>query len=117
MNIIFGENIKELHNKYTVLELDTFCMNATGGTNTAYCVLELIPLNELALTTSLVDLHANLLANYKKRDWNYCEQAIEQLVGKWGGELDTFYIELQNRIGLLKTQDLDDSWSPVIKKP
>jgi hypothetical protein len=37
-------------------------------------------------------------------------------MGKWGGEVDSFYAELKTRIGRLKTQDLDDSWSPVIPK-
>jgi hypothetical protein len=34
----------------------------------------------------------------------------------WGGELDTFYEELSKRISLLKTQNLDESWTGIIKK-
>ena len=116
MNIIFGENIQEIEEKYTVLELDTFQFGKDGLIKTAYCVIELIPVNEMSLTESMVELHHNLIENYKKRDWNYCEQAIEQLMGKWGGELDTFYIELENRISKLKTLNLTDNWSPVIEK-
>ena len=116
MNIIFGENINAIEDKYTVLELDTFQIGADGPINTAYCVIELIPLAEMTSTASLLDLHQNLMANYKKRDWNYCEQAIEHLKGKWGGELDTFYTELENRIAKLKTLELTDEWSPIIQK-
>jgi len=116
MNIIFGDNIAALEDKYTVLELDTFRIGSDGPVNTAYCVLELIPLEEMALAESMVDLHHNLMQEYKKRNWNYCEQAMEQLMGKWNGELDTFYQELEKRIGKLKTLELTNEWSPIIEK-
>ena len=116
MNIIFGENIAAIEDKYTVLELDTFCIGADGPVNTAYCVIEIIPLEEMSETESLKALHHNLMQNYKKRDWNFCEQALEHLMGKWGGELDTFYSELSIRIAKLKTLSLTDEWSPVIQK-
>ena len=115
MNIIFKENAKEIQEKYTVLDLDTFLM-PDGAVHTACCVVENIPILELSQTTSLKDLHAKLIENYANKNWSYCEQAIEQLVGKWSGELDSFYAELQTRIEHLKTQDLDDSWTPVIAK-
>ena len=115
MNIIFKENTKEIQEKYTVLDLDTFLM-PDGSTRTACCLVESIPIMELSQINSLKDLHANLIENYAKKNWNYCEQAIEQLVGKWGGELDSFYAELQTRIKQLQLQDLDDAWTPVIPK-
>jgi hypothetical protein len=116
MNIIFGDNIAAIEDKYTVLELDTFRIGADGPVHTAYCVLELIPLDEMALAESMVDLHHNLIQEYRKRNWNYCEQAIENLMGKWNKELDTFYTELQTRIEKLKTLTLTDEWSPIIEK-
>lgn len=116
MNIIFGENINEIEEKYTVLELDTFRLGQDRVIKTAHCVIESIPINEMSLTESMVELHHNLIENYKKRDWNYCEQAIEQLMGKWGGELDTFYVELGTRISNLKSLSLTDEWSPIIEK-
>jgi hypothetical protein len=115
MHIIFKNNAIDLDQKYTVLDLDTFSL-PDGSTHTACCVVENIPILELGATDSLKELHANLIAHYAKRDWNYCEQALEHLIGKWGGELDSFYRELVARIKLLKTQDLDDSWTPVIAK-
>jgi len=115
MNIIFKTNTAKLDEKYTVLDLDTFSF-PDGSQHTACCVVENIPILELPQTASLKDLHANLIKNYGLRDWNYCEQAIEQLMGKWGGELDTFYQDLLGRINLFKTLDLDDSWTPVITK-
>ena len=115
MNIIFKNHISNLDKKYTVLDLDTFSF-PDGMQHTACCVVENIPIIELSQTESLKDLHANLIKNYGLRDWNYCEQAIEQLMGKWGGELDTFYQDLLERITLFKSANLDDSWTPVIAR-
>jgi hypothetical protein len=72
-------------------------------------VVEQIPITELSTVESLKDLHANLITNYAKQDWNYCEQAIEHLMGKWGGEVDSFYMELKTRTircGNNKTQTI-----------
>jgi hypothetical protein len=115
MNIIFKTNATNIDEKYTVLDLDTFSL-PDGSLHTACCVVENIPVAEFPIITRLKELHVNLISNYGKRNWNYCEQAIEQLMGKWGGEVDSFYQELNARIQKLKTQNLDDSWSPVIPK-
>jgi hypothetical protein len=61
-------------------------------------------------------LHENLIKNLALKNWDFCEQAIEQLMGKWGGELDTFYEDIRSRVNRLKTLTLDDSWTPVIPK-
>jgi hypothetical protein len=115
MNIIFKEHAEEIAKKYTVLDLDTFQL-PDGTVHTACCVVEQIPIMELATVSSLRELHENLITNYAKQDWNYCEQALEQLMGKWGGELDSFYIELKTRIESLKTMPLDHNWTPVIPR-
>jgi hypothetical protein len=115
MNIIFKTNAPSIDEKYTVLDLDTFRL-PDGSLHTACCVVESIPVAELPMTERLKELHANLIRNYGQRNWNYCEQAIEQLIGKWGGEVDSFYAELTTRIAKLKTLILDDTWSSVIEK-
>lgn len=115
MNIIFKTNLGDVDQKYTVLDLDTFSL-PDGSVHTACCIIENIPITELPATENLKKLHANLIENYARRDWNYCEQAIEQLMGKWGGEMDSFYVELLTRIEKLKELNLDDSWTPVIAR-
>jgi len=115
MNIIFKENLEEIAKKYTVLDLDTFQL-PDGSVHTACCVIEQIPIAELSAVESLKDLHANLIINYAKQDWNYCEQALEHLMGKWGGEVDSFYVELKTRIESFKNMPLDQTWTPVILK-
>ena len=112
MNIIFGtEMAKQAQERYTVLELDTFNLLPTDEVLTAYCLVETVPLEEMPTITSLQELHANLLTEYKKRNWQYCEDTIAHLTGKWQGELDSFYVELYQRIQDLKQADLPEDWT------
>ena len=115
MYIIFKKNLKQIDQRYTVLDLDTFSF-PDGSTHTACCVVENIPITEMSETDNLKQLHAKLIENYAKKDWDFCLGAIQNLTGKWGGELDSFYTNLHQRINELKTQNLDDSWTPVIPK-
>jgi len=117
MNIIFGDNVAELaREKYTVLELDTFLIEDQDQTATAYAIVEKIPLLEMTNLPHYQDLHENLMREYRKRNWKYCEDAIGHLRGRWSTELDSFYSELQQRIQNLKTQSLDDSWTGAIPR-
>ena len=117
MNIIFGDNVADLaRKKYTVLELDTFLFEQKDITATAYAVVEQVPLLEIANLERFTDLHKNLMQEYRKRNWKYCEDAIEHLRGKWSGDLDTFYTELHDRVQTLKTQSLPDDWAGVVPR-
>jgi hypothetical protein len=117
MNIIFGDNVAELaREKYTVLELDTFVIEDRDQTATAYAIVERIPLLEMTTLPHYQDLHENLMREYRKRNWKYCEDAIGHLQGQWGTELDSFYSELHQRVQNLKTQSLDDSWTGAIPR-
>jgi len=115
MHIIFGEAIKEIPDSFTILELDTFKLDSDKVV-TAYCVVEKIPLAEFALIEAHMELHKNLINYYREKQWNYCEQAISELTGKWNGELDSFYIDLLKRISELKNLTLDQSWQGFIVK-
>lgn len=115
MNIIFGrDNAVAMREKYTVLELDTFHL-PDDQEIVAFCAVENIPLLELPKVESMQSLHENLLINYRKRDWNYCKQALEHLMGFWNHELDTFYQDLLNRIDSYDDTS-DDTWDWRIKK-
>ena len=117
MNIILGrENIEQAQEKYTVLELDTLIINGAADPVTAYCLIEQVPIDQISDMDQFRDLHNNLMANYRKRNWKYCEDAIEHLHGKWGGELDSFYTEMRQRISQLQQQVLDDDWHGIIDK-
>ena len=92
MHIILGrENVDVLNldQKFVVLELDTFRLPPDGRLIPAFCVVENVPIMNLPKVESMKALHHNLLENFRKQDWNYCEQALEHLVGFWGDEVDT----------------------------
>lgn len=114
--IIDPAQVEQLKSKYTVLELDTIRLMPEDRLITAYSVVENIPLNELPLVDSKRSLHENLIINYRKKDWNYCSQALEHLVGSWSGELDTFYDDLSNRIAKYIEQDPGETWDGIIEK-
>ena len=117
MNIIFGADLaQQAEDKYTVLELDTFVMQPNSQRTTAYCLVEMVPLQEMPGLASMQALHQNLMTEYRKRNWKYCEDAIEHLQGKWRTELDTFYIDLHQRIQQHKTVELDADWDGAIVK-
>ena len=110
------EQAKMFEGKYTVLELDTLKFMPDGALVTAYCVVENIPLTELAEVADLQKVHLNLLEKYRKKDWAHCEQSIKQLIGKWGGELDSFYTDLLNRVQNYQEKDPGENWDGFVEK-
>ena len=117
MNIIIDpDQIESYREKYTVLELDTIRIIPGNTQVTAYCVVETIPIMELPLTESKMDLHANLLINYRKRDWNYCHQALEHLIGSWNKELDSFYDNLQARVTDYEHTPPPEDWNGCLTR-
>ena len=112
MNIIFGtESVGLLEERYIVIELDTFVLRPTDEVVTAYCLVESVPITEMPAIESLKEQHSNLMSEYRTRNWRFCEDAIAHLTGKWGGELDSFYNELYQRIQTLKGADLPKDWT------
>jgi hypothetical protein len=117
MHIIFGkEQAQALSNKYTVLELDTVKIGDTGSIVTAYCPVETIPIEELAFLEWTKATHQNLMVNYSAKNWQDCLSALAQLKGKWRGELDTFYQDLESRVQDYIKNPPSSDWSPVIVK-
>ena len=109
MNIIRGNQRHLVPDSYTVLELDTV-ETATGTRETADCVIENIPLQDFPVLDAYVRVHHDLMEAYRDQDWQYCESAITGLVGRWNGELDSFYQDLQERVSVLKQQEPVPHW-------
>jgi hypothetical protein len=116
MHIIFGDAVHEIPDSFTVLELDTFNLITENRTVTAYCVVGKIPLNEFPLLAANKELHSNLIQYYRQQQWDYCEQVISELSGKWNGELDSFYTDLLLRISKLKISKPDSNWRGIIER-
>jgi hypothetical protein len=110
MNIIFGDSMSGMPDSYTVLPLDTFRVKDSDEPVVAWAVIDKIPLGEFATAADNKKIHDDLMQFYRDRQWNYCEHAIEYLMGKWGGALDTFYTDLLQRVLAYKENPPDQSW-------
>lgn len=116
MNIIFGTTeVVKLQDKYIVLELDTVTIKSSNPI-TAYCVIEDLPLGELSQIAIFKKLHADLMENYRKRNWNFCIQALDHLTGFWGKQIDSFYEILRTRITEYIQNEPSADWTGVIVK-
>lgn len=117
MNIIIDPSqVDEFKEKYIVLELDKIKVLANNKEITAYCLVESVPLTEMSLIEHKRRLHENLIEHYRKKDWDYCNNALDQLVGSWGGEVDSFYADIRSRITQYLAQDPGDNWTGIIEK-
>lgn len=99
MNIIFGkENAERLRENHTVLDLET--VTKDGITLDLFCLIpgEKISIDEIPDLNKNIKLHNDFLNGYHTKQYDYCLQCIEHLRGKFGGEVDTFYDEIENRI-------------------
>lgn len=116
MHIIFGTPTEDLAHNFTVLELDTIKFKSNGEKVTAYSVIENIPLPDFPVLEAYKTVHQDLMKAYRQQNWEYCESAINGLLGKWNGELDTFYHELFNRIQDLKDSELSADWDGSLER-
>lgn len=92
MQIIFSRQIaEELRDRYTILELETFTVQDT--ILETFCVVsgETMNLADLPHLADHVRMHEEFIAHLKLKNYKFCLDAIEHLMGKFGGELDSFY--------------------------
>jgi hypothetical protein len=115
MNIIFdNEDIEAIKNHNVVLELDTFYFTRLDKTSTAYCVVDNIKITDFNKIEQTQNLHAKLIEAYKHKDFKLCQDLLEHLIGSFGGDVDSFYLELSKRINDLKSNTVLDDWSSII---
>jgi hypothetical protein len=99
MQLIFDKNIAEqLREKYTVVELET--LNIAGhGPVTSWCVLPAEKIiSEFAMLPLNIKTHEDLLKAITEDKTDTVLELCETLKGCFGGELDSFYEELEKRI-------------------
>ncbi|SVD05748.1 uncharacterized protein METZ01_LOCUS358602 [marine metagenome] len=127
MNIILQNQLtEEIQEKYILLELDTFQFTSDSKPVKSFCVIENahVQLPDYPQLDNIQDLHRNMIKNYQIKNWKFVEDALEHLVGKFKGEVDSFYHVINERIKKYKIDDEDDiskynppdDWTYVIKK-
>ncbi len=106
MQIIFGrENAEKLRQKYTVLDLET--VEKDEVSIEVFCLIpaDKISLGDLPQLENWVKLHNDFLNGYHSKQYKFCRDCIEHLMGKFGGEVDTFYDEILRRINEAEEKD------------
>jgi hypothetical protein len=116
MKIIFNQDLDKFSDEFILLELDTFFDQEKNQLASAYCLIEQIPMDEYATLEAYKETHHNLLRFYRQKHWTYCEHAIEKLMGKWNGEVDTFYSNLLERIQQHKQNPPAADWTGYINQ-
>jgi hypothetical protein len=99
MQIIWDKAAAEqMMKSHTLLELETF--DVKGVAVKTWCVVppEKIGLAGFATLDNLTQIHAAFIKAYYDQNYKLCEDCVEHLMGKFGGELDTFYEEIMSRI-------------------
>lgn len=112
MNIIFGQDIQDIKDRYVILELDTFAA-ANGEQQTAYCLIESIPESDWPVIETYRQAHHDLMAAYRAQNWEYCRHTIDGLHGRWNGEMDTFYEDLAARVAFYTLHPPGEDWTGV----
>ncbi len=98
MQIIWNQQAAEkLMNSHTVLELETFDVN--GEPVTGWCV---VPAEKIILEIAQLDFnkqkHQEFIQCLKDKNHDRVIALAEQLLGRFGGELDSFYQIIVERI-------------------
>ena len=98
MQIVWDQTaVDELKKTHTVLELETF--DTKNGAVTAHCVVPADKIVfELATIENYKEIHATFVKAYYDKNYKLCHDCAEHLMGRFGGELDTFYQEILSRI-------------------
>ena len=99
MNIIFNREIANyLGEKYLVLELET--VDAGGIPMECFCVVpgESLSIAEMPVLEHYKRLHQQMVKELAAKNYTYCLDAIGHLHGRFGGELDSFYQVILDRI-------------------
>ena len=57
-----------------------------------------------------IKVHHDVMQAYRDRNWEYCQSAIAGLIGRWNGELDSFYQDLAQRVAEFSSQEPTPEW-------
>lgn len=118
MNILFGDSNQQFPDNLILLELDTFRIPPDLTPRTAYCAIDIATVGpgDLSKLPALKQLHRDIIENYRLRQWDYCDEALENIRTAWNGELVTFYDSLRERVAQHREVPPPDDWDGSITK-
>lgn len=99
MFIFFGQDIAEkLSESYTILPLEK--IRKGDEYVRAYCVVPSDKINffDIPNLNNHKQLHLDFLNAWENKNYDVCRNLGTQLLGKFSGELDTFYNELLGKL-------------------
>ena len=117
MNIIFSRAAADsIRNKFTVLEIDTIKLG--DRIIECFCVLDAASVlaSDIQSIDGKVELHNELILNYREQRWDECLELVELLKGSFDGELDTFYDSIESRVLQYQEEGVGEDWHWSIAK-
>jgi adenylate cyclase len=102
--------------EFFTIELD--CIAVKGKTEgvTIYTVLNM-PSSGNSVTEWLLarEGHEEMLASYRRQDWDLAVQQVNDLIGEFDGQLDNYYSLWLERIEEMRQAGLPDNWDGVFR--
>jgi hypothetical protein len=118
MEILFGN--KEIdtiraNSQYTVLELDTIQVTPNHETETAYCLISDLTIEDMVDLEKKKQMHHDMMDLYKHAQWQQCRELALALRGSWQGAVDSFYDEILQRLTDLEQRPIAHDWTGVYR--
>lgn len=115
MNVIHGkQNLDQIDDRYTALELETLLIAKDKDPITNYAIIGPDSgLEAMLKLKQFIPVHEALMRNYKQKNWQFCLQAIAKLRGNIDPFMDTFYDILKSRIQK-QVENPTKNWSHIL---
>ena len=115
MYVIPGKEAADtLADRYVVIELDAVRIKGTEEVTPIYTILETEKIFlKLEQIDNAVKMHNEMRDFYKAKNWAAAETAITWLKTQFGGELNSYYDIILDRINEYKNQELPDDWQGI----
>jgi adenylate cyclase len=111
VRIIIGERTAELlEGEYPLAELDCIAVKGKSKGVKIYTIV-----NGTGVDKAYLGSHARFIKAYREQEWDLCLKFIRMLKGAFKGELDEYYMMMQERIEELREANLPADWDGVYR--
>ena len=111
VRMIIGERTAELlDGEYPLAELD--CIAVKGKTK-GVRIFTIV--NGTGVDRAYIGSHARFIKAYRDQDWDLCLKFTRMLKGAFKGELDEYYVMMEERIAELREANLPKDWDGVYR--